>query len=183
MTTVPPSLLRSWAVPLLASAAATLLVLGAGVAVDRGASAPEPTAAPAAAPERDASPSPLPPAPVACPDEVREDVADVVGAQLEAFRRGDWQAALDRASAGFRDQFGVADLQRVIEGEYPVVARAVVGEVGECAVVGATAQALVRVGDDAGREQLLVYRLLLEDGAWRIAGAVEAPTDEAPAAI
>lgn len=121
------------------------------------------------------SPPPVAQGQVACPDGTRSDIAAQVQAQLDDFARDDWAAALDHATAGFRSTIDAGMLADIIEGAYPVAAQAVSSEVGECAVVGPDAQALVRVLDDAGREELLVYLLSFEDGQWRIAGAGTPP--------
>lgn len=114
-----------------------------------------------------------------CTDEVREILGSTIDAQLDAFRAGDWEAALELATEDFRSGFDPARFQAVIESEFPIVAAHVDRAFGPCAVsADGEAQFAVEVTDDTGASRGLAYLLSREDGAWHIGGAI--PLDAPP---
>lgn len=118
-----------------------------------------------------------------CDTETLADLDEVVGGQLDAFADDDWDDALALASAGFREEFDATRFAAVVEGSFPVAADAVDHRLGGCVTTTTEAQVLVEVESGTGDEATLVYALVREAGAWRIAGAVptgDEPEDEGP---
>lgn len=135
------------------------------------------TPAPSAAPERSPIPTPsAAPAPhgplLACGEEADAAIRAVLGASLTAMRTGGWDDALALTSAQFRADFDAAGLAALITGSYPTVAANTGHQVLGCRSDGQIGEAtvLVEAGEDT---TLLRYLLVLEGGAWRIAGAAE----------
>jgi hypothetical protein len=102
--------------------------------------------------------------------------ADPVMQQLAAFRRDDYDAAYDFASAEIRQMFDRAAFERMVKGGYPEIARSTCAVVAESRVT-AEGHALVRVkiqgANGNGIEAL--YEMVLEDRGWRINGVVARP--------
>ncbi|MFP5309147.1 MAG: DUF4864 domain-containing protein [Actinomycetes bacterium] len=121
--------------------------------------------------------APSPPAPAAdgpCDDATFGAIESVVAAQLDDMSAGDWAAALEHATSGFREQVGPNDLEQIITESFPVVADNAEHLAAHCTVQGDAARLAVQVTDTAGADQALVYLLELEEGGWQIAGAVPA---------
>lgn len=109
----------------------------------------------------------------ACDDDRRSAVETVVRAQLVAFAAGDFVAARELASEGFRAGVDVDEFRALITDQYPVVLGDTDPAFGRC---GATSdQAVVEValaGPDGIAE--LVYLLVREPGGWAIEAAAYA---------
>jgi hypothetical protein len=139
--------------------------------------APETTAEPApSADTRDDRPTAPahPPELTACRDDVVAATAEAIAGQLAAFAADDYETALLFASRDFRAGTDATAFEDLIEQDHPVVADVREHRPRECLQEQPDA-AEVRVeltGQDGARSDLL-YLLVVEDGAWRIAGAIE----------
>jgi len=107
-----------------------------------------------------------------------EDEAAVVRAatepvmrQLEAFRRGDFEAAYGFASASIRELFDPAAFEQMVRGGYPEIARSVSATVAGAHVLSDTTVYLrVRIGGANGQMVEAVYEMVREAQGWRING-------------
>ncbi len=153
---------------------------GAATTAGPPAASAAPSAAPpatpserASAPPSEAAASEAPPTgdATACPPAVLAEIDATIDGQLAAFRDGDFARALDFATAGFRSGFTPERFEEVITGSFPAARRATGHTSRQCVTDGSEASVLVEVSGDAGSQEL-VYQLSLEDGRWRIGGAV-----------
>lgn len=103
----------------------------------------------------------------ACTPDVAEAAFDVVQRQQRAFAEGDFAAALRFASTGFRSSVTLPQFTALIESGYAFLLSARQLRMTECASVGSAA--LLRVGVGGG--VVLAYRMVVEDGRWRVDGA------------
>lgn len=157
-------------VALVACTGAPTLVDRPDEGEDAGAAEPEAEQDPGAADD--------PHGDLTCGDATLEAVNAAIGGQLAAFAEGDFAAALEFASTGFRDDFDVERFRAVIEEGFPAVAENQGHTSDVCVQVEDRVDVLVTVvGPDEDQE--LRYGLVREDGQWRIDGAVPvAPSDE-----
>ena len=102
----------------------------------------------------------------------------VIGEQLEALRRGDATRAFSFASPGIRERFGDADtFLSMVRDTYTPLLEARYTEYLEGAVVeGSTIQPLRLVMQDDTVLVALYQMTKGDDGRWRIAGCVLAPS-------
>jgi hypothetical protein len=164
----------------------SVLALAACSPADPEPAAVEPPAPPVEAPlpppAEDVPESAPPPAggPAAgdCGDEVVAAVDEVIAGQLAALADDDHERALGFASEEFRDSFDAAAFEALIDGSYPIVADAVEHRTGPCrqAESGAVEVEVAITASD-GAEGVYIY-LLLDEGGWAIAGALEVEARE-----
>ena len=133
--------------------------------------AEEPTAAPRTPHERTER---------ACTQATEQRVSARVGDQLDAFARGDTEAAWELASQAFRRSVSAEELATIIEERFPAVAAAEEHVVGHCRRTGDRVSVIVAVSGRDGSEQMLDYELTREWGGWYVDGAVplDAPEDD-----
>ena len=113
-------------------------------------------------------------------DADRAAIRDVIGRQVEAFRRDDGDAAFGLASPGIRRMFGTADLfmDMVRQGYQPVYRPRVFDFREIVELNGQPAQKVHVVGPD-GRPVTAFYPMTqLPDGSWRIDGCFLQAPDE-----
>jgi hypothetical protein len=135
--------------------------------------APTPTPTPSPSPAPNPSPSVGDAEVVPCDRDDRDEMAAAVRGQLAAITADDWEGALSYTSTSFRASVDATGLERIIVDGFPVVADAVGADVTWCLRDPTVlASLLVTVEDADGGQQDLVYLFELEDGAWRIGGAV-----------
>lgn len=137
-------------------------------------SSPQPVASPMTSPEAPtmtpAPPSEREPAQAsACDPEVADAALSVVRSQQEAFAEGDFAAARQLASASFRTFVSLREFQAIIEQGYPFLLDDPEVSLTQCLMVGSVA--VLRISVQAQPAVGLAYRLVEEDGAWRIDGA------------
>ena len=104
----------------------------------------------------------------------------VVMQRLEAFRRDDFDAAFDFASAGIHELFDRARFEVMLRGGYPEIARSASAVIdgSECGA-GGRLHVLVRVRGANGRWIEAVYEMVREDRAggsmasWRVPTAAK----------
>jgi hypothetical protein len=123
--------------------------------------------APQALPERDEELQPA-----ICPDTVTDAVGATIGAQLDAFARGDYPAALAQASPGFQAGTDVNAFQRLIERDYPLLLDGARVEVEGCAQLRDDVSDVIAVIVTAdGTRTRFLYRLRLAEDRWGIEAA------------
>src|SRR5262249_44537814 len=107
---------------------------------------------------------------------VLRDAGQVALRQLDAFRRGDFDAAYTFASTDIRLLFDRPAFERMVRGGYPEIARSVSGIVtdGRLQPDGHAWITLVIRGVN-GRTVEAIYELVWEDGQWRINGVATRP--------
>jgi len=116
-----------------------------------------------------ASSSPEPAQASACDPEVADAALSVVRSQQEAFADGDFAAARQLASASFRSFATLREFRAIIEQGYPFLLDDPEVSLTQCLTVGSVA--VLRISVQAQPAVGLAYRLVEEDGAWRIDGA------------
>jgi hypothetical protein len=105
-----------------------------------------------------------------------DEAGRVVMQQLEAFRRGDFQAAFTFASRTIHDLFDETRFEAMVRGGYPEIAQSVRanidgskrGDAGELLL-------FIHVYGENGRAVEAVYEMVKEGAAWRINGVVTRP--------
>lgn len=109
-----------------------------------------------------------------------ERMQAVIGAQIQAFRSGDFSAAFEFASPGIRRLFGTVDrFEYMVRQGYPmVIAPSELRFVGQ-EQDGAVSWQRVLITTPEGTRHLLLYRMIDVDGAWRIDGVFLAPPQDA----
>lgn len=125
---------------------------------------PEPRSAPPQAPDE-------PPQSAACDDETMAAIDRSIDGQLQAFRDGDFDAARTFASSGFRDQVDVTEFETLIENNFEELLSSTGHTLGHCLATDDRANVLVGVRSGDEVIAVLAYRLLREDGQWRVSGA------------
>ena len=103
----------------------------------------------------------------ACTPDVAEAAFDVVQRQQSAFADDDFAAALRLASTGFQSSVTLSQFKALIASGYSFLLASEQLRMTECVTEGTTA--LLRVG--VSSDSVLAYRMVVEDGEWRIDGA------------
>jgi len=105
--------------------------------------------------------------------------ADTILGQLEAFRRGDYDAAYTFASESIRQLFDRESFERMVKTGYPEIARSAVATVDQATIApNGRAYLIMKIrGANGGRIEA-IYEMVWEDGRWKIAGVVSRPDDE-----
>jgi len=117
------------------------------------------------------------------PELRRPSARETVAEQLEAFGRGDFAAAYERASSGIRRRYPTPDaFKAMIYAAYPEFGAALEWEVGEAVVSGgqAVVGAALRMPGQPYRN--FKYYLVREGGEWRVDG-VTLSDREAPGGL
>ncbi len=100
-----------------------------------------------------------------------DGIRAVISAQIEAFRAGDFTQAFTFASDGIRAIFGNAEnFGTMVERGYAMVIAPAEVEYTELRDEGGALMQRVLVRDASGVWHALDYRMIEEDGAWRISG-------------
>jgi uncharacterized protein DUF4864 len=112
-------------------------------------------------------------------DEPDADVRDatlVVMRQLEAFRRGDFEAAYGFASESIRAQFDRQSFEQMVKNGYPEIARSLGAYVTETHVgPDGTLYLVLRIRGANGVSIDAIYEMVREGGDFRINGVVTRP--------
>jgi uncharacterized protein DUF4864 len=110
------------------------------------------------------------------PDADVEAAGRVVMQQLDAFRRGDFEAAFTFASASIHDQFDRSRFEQMVRGGYPEIARSISAVIdGSKRGDGGQLYLFLSIRGDNGNVVEAVYELVNEQGAWRVNGVVTRP--------
>lgn len=100
-----------------------------------------------------------------------DGIRAVISAQIEAFRDGDFGEAFGFASDGIRRIFGTADnFGTMVERGYAMVIGPAEVQYRDLRDESGALMQRVLVRDGAGVWHALDYRMVEEDGAWRIGG-------------
>lgn len=137
---------------------------------------------PAPEPAQPNQPRPQPPTRVLspCDDDVKDAIDATIGAQAQAFRDGDFEAAFALASPSFQAGFTVDVFARLIRLNYPQLLTADNARSGSCEVDNNNALATILVRFETASDPAYTLRYVLElvEGQWRISGAnQETPVD------
>lgn len=111
--------------------------------------------------------------------QVRRQVVNVIEAQFEAFKAGDFARARSFAAAALQAQFNVAAFERMVKEGYPVIAFWRALSVEAVQDNGREAVVEVFVQSQRGRLHRFRYWLLREEAGWRINGVLEMPAPPA----
>jgi ketosteroid isomerase-like protein len=104
---------------------------------------------------------------------VRDEVRAVVEAQLAAFRQDDYAAAFALAAAEIRARMSVRVYEAMVKRGYPALARHQRADLSLPRDDGAGhAEVLVTLSDATAHRTVFRYRLMVENGAWRVSGLV-----------
>jgi len=105
--------------------------------------------------------------------------ADTILGQLEAFRRGDYDAAYAFASASIHEIFDRERFERMVKTGYPEIARPAGAMVNQATIAqSGRAYLIMKIrGANGGRIEA-IYEMVWEDDRWKIAGVVSRPDDE-----
>lgn len=110
-----------------------------------------------------------------CDTAQRTAIDAAVDGQLAAFAEGDYAAALDFATQGFRAARTPEDFEALITEGFPIAADAASHVTDTCRTDGTQAAIQVTVVSSTGEIGGFTYLVEREpDGIWRIAGAVPA---------
>ena len=102
----------------------------------------------------------------------------IVMAQLDAFRRNDFDAAYTFASAMIRGMFDRAAFERMVRAGYPEIARSSAAHVTSSrSGSDATLYLIVKIRGENGAAIEALYELVREEGSFRINGVVTRPDD------
>jgi hypothetical protein len=103
------------------------------------------------------------------------DPADVVMEQLDALARRDPRAAYELCSTGFRTGHHPVSLARMVERKYPEIATSVAALVLDQYRRSDGWYVRMRVTGANGKTVQALYRLVQEEGAWRVDHVVARP--------
>jgi hypothetical protein len=113
-------------------------------------------------------------------DGDRKAIRDVIGRQVEAFRRDDGDAAFSLASPDVQRLFGTSEtFMTMVRNGYRPVYRPRVFEFGDIVEFNGQLAQKVRVVGPDGRRVTAIYPMMrLPDGSWRIDGCfLQAPEE------
>ncbi|RYG62417.1 DUF4864 domain-containing protein [bacterium] len=112
----------------------------------------------------------------------RQAVAAVIRAQLEAFKRDDWNKAATYQSQGLRKKFGTtAHFRNAIEGTYPQFANYKTVAFAQARALGNSVEMVVRLTGKDGVKLIAIYQMVKEKGGYKVGGVqggVAAPTED-----
>lgn len=104
--------------------------------------------------------------------------ADTVLAQLDAFRRDDYDAAYAFAAETIRQIFDRQSFERMVRTGYPEIAHARSSAVSRAALgPDGHAYLILKIQGDNGRRIEAIYELVRDDTRWKIASVVTRPDD------
>jgi len=105
--------------------------------------------------------------------------ADTILGQLEAFRRGDYDAAYTFASESIRQIFDRESFERMVKTGYPEIARSAGAMVNQATIApSGRAYLIMKIRGANGSRIEAIYEMVWEDDRWKIAGVVSRPDDE-----
>lgn len=107
-----------------------------------------------------------------------DDIEATIGAQLDAFKADDFDAAFTYASPNIQRLFQTPDnFGRMVRGGYPMVWRPAEVTFLDLAETGGFLFQRVQIRDGAGRLHLLEYQMIETEEGWKINGVriLEAP--------
>lgn len=117
---------------------------------------------------------------VSLPAAERAAIRQVIGQQLEAFKRHDGRAAFAHAAPAIQDLFGTPErFMDMVEHQYPPIYRPRSYTFGELALVGGEfTQGVTVVGEDGEAVDAFYLMARQPDRTWRILGCVLVPIEK-----
>jgi len=110
------------------------------------------------------------------PNPAPKEAAEPVIMQLEAFRRGDFDAAYSFASSEIKEQFSRPAFEQMVKGGYPEIAHSTFASIGASAVApDGHVYLAVKIRGANGNSIEAFYELVLENGQWKINGVTAKP--------
>ena len=108
-----------------------------------------------------------------------ETAADTVLAQLDAFRRGDYDTAYTFASETIHQIFDRQAFERMVQGGYPEIAQSRSAQVESAAVTpDGRAYLRVKIRGANGKRVEAIYEMVRENERWKVGGVVARVDDE-----
>ena len=105
--------------------------------------------------------------------------ADTILGQLEAFRRGDYDAAYTFAAESIRQLFDRESFERMVKTGYPEIARSSMATVNQATIApNGHAYLIMKIRGANGSRIEAIYEMVWESDRWKIAGVVSRPDDE-----
>jgi hypothetical protein len=112
--------------------------------------------------------------PVLAEDPSSLHIQGVIQQQLKAFNADDYPAAYRYASKHIQSKFALDEFKAMVQTGYPQIARSLRTSFGEIAFSEGRTHAVAHV-DVTGADHVTVqarYRMVLEDGSWKIDGVI-----------
>jgi Domain of unknown function (DUF4864) len=112
--------------------------------------------------------------PVLAEDPLSQSLQEAIQQQLKAFNADDYPGAYRYASRHIRDKFTLDEFKAMVRTGYPQIARSLRTSFGDIAYSEDKDHATARV-DVTGVDLVTVraqYRMVFEDGSWKIDGVV-----------
>jgi hypothetical protein len=104
---------------------------------------------------------------------------DTVLAQLEAFRRDDYDTAYTFASKTIRQMFDRRGFERMVKTGYPEIARSRSAIIESAAVTSdGRAYLILKIRGANGNRIEAIYEMVWESDRWKIGGVVSRPDNE-----
>ncbi len=113
------------------------------------------------------------PAPHRSSEAVKKELSAVIDAQLAAFRANDYPKAYTFAAAGIKTMFPVGEFEKMVRGNYAVIAGSTRTEYGIAFDTGEEAAVHVRIESADKKSVEYQYLLTKEEGSWKIGGVSE----------
>lgn len=111
-------------------------------------------------------------------DDTDQEIQETILMQIEAFANNEPEAAWEHASEGIKRRFGSSDVfLDMVRKAYPAVHQATAIEFDERVPHGAFEIQVVKLQGPEGKRWDAYYRMVLVDGAWKIAGVRLEPSD------
>lgn len=111
-------------------------------------------------------------------DESDQDIREAILMQIEAFANNEPEAAWAFASEGIKQRFGSSDVfLDMVRQAYPAVHQATAIEFDERVPHGTFDIQVVKLQGPEGKRWDAYYRMVLVEGAWKIAGVQLYPSD------
>lgn len=111
-------------------------------------------------------------------EEQDKAIEQTILSQIEAFANDDQDAAWEYASEGIKHRFGDAGVFfSMVREAYPAVHRASAIEFGELVPHGVFDVQVVRLTDPEGKRWDAYYRMVINEGHWKIAGVRLSPAN------
>jgi len=110
------------------------------------------------------------------PKPAPTEAAEPVMKQLEAFRRGDFDAAYTFASSDIKQQFDRPAFEYMVKNGYPEIARSTFATIaGSTMAPNGHAYLQIKIRGANGNSIEALYELVLENGQWKINGVSAKP--------
>ena len=106
-------------------------------------------------------------------EAVKKELSAVIDGQLAAFRANDYPKAYTFAAAEIKAMFAVDEFEKMVRGQYAVIAKSTGSEYGIAFDTGEEAVVNVRIENAEKKNVEYQYLLKKEEGGWKIGGVSE----------